>query len=663
MLYLHQVHTMTKEGFVRYMCRLHPALVKTADSHPDKNGFISFKKDILLELINDKALNSYADAMWDDMEYIRMKDFVNYMTNNANTKNTKGMYHKYIDFIINYYDVPVVKGMPMFDLVTDNELKKKITPLRLEYTIVWYILNRLRNHSFIKRYIMTYAKATFQEPVGYNDNRFYDILFELLYIIIEAHEDSGNHDRNYNDMVKESLARDRTFNILYFKMQKYNEDQVRYLDEFCTHLENSIVSALLNINRDIREDYIMHCFVEGLTNKKQKIMSAIIDMCNGNPDAGNTKLVKGWLSEVKNINRILGNVDSRMVKKIFGFKSSASIHVDDIVQLVSDISNYNNASDISNIKEEVTGSGILVLKGECLYATWGDMVRIIISLDVDEMVKDTLLVYVTNVSDIYEDVIVKIQTHLNERLETTKNMTKMTFLHMDQQFKKQYEPVIRKLEKEKSVFEEQLANISKKMIRTVQLADNLDKSIRSKIANKKERDWMGEMDAIRQELRDMNEKNKINNLTLSRVSGQSIFEELPNFPIIYSRSGQVYGSVFEAICNEWDIPVRVRTKVYKSFCLPHTTGKMNIIPFIAIRKDKHHIYNMFQSYMEDDEDFDELDSDASEKKRAAIMASLETQVKAIEKEVMKSRNKEALATCSDETQTSDQSDTEEVTFE
>ena len=168
-------------------------VIKDESFSPNIKTKYSIKIDTLLDEISDTKFRKFIKNE-NYKKYIPLSTFINFAIENGNTINTKGKYPEYMNFIFAYY------GINTEGYILDyTNLPEKAQPKRVEYIAIWYIINYINNDKFLSKYKKSYLKPTFQKCINIEDNRYYDLLFEKIDIIIEVQEDSFAHTNNVND--------------------------------------------------------------------------------------------------------------------------------------------------------------------------------------------------------------------------------------------------------------------------------------------------------------------------------------------------------------------------------------------------------------------------------------------------------------------------------
>lgn len=76
--------------------RFGEAVIKKSGNNRDAGSHLSVHKDTLVKSFTDNGIHVYAEKHWCD-EFVKLSKFVDYITNHANTNNTKGKFQEYMD--------------------------------------------------------------------------------------------------------------------------------------------------------------------------------------------------------------------------------------------------------------------------------------------------------------------------------------------------------------------------------------------------------------------------------------------------------------------------------------------------------------------------------------------------------------------------------------
>lgn len=565
--------------------------VKNSENTPDAKSYYSIKKRYLLKDITDKVFHDYAEAKWTD-DYIQMYDFVDFIINKGNTNSTRGKYQEYMDYVMAYYDVEIINYALDFDNVCETIIKH-IIPKREEYMAVWSIINMIREDPFLKKYKNDYLKTTYQQCVNKGDNRFYDLLFEEIGVIIEVQEYSFAHTQNFNDVLEEALVIARNKRIYYFKMGDYKENQYMYLRTTLEKIREMLIQAVLAKDESIRKDYVFDMFendVKKDIDKNQQMIKYIkIQPYNKKEKK---LMIQGLNNRITYLNTLSADdKDNKIIQKIFQWKSIAEKSYDKYVITIDDIAyilSIKNVDKKEKLTHEIYNEGNFIIKHHKVYLDWKGMVEVVIKTDrCDNILKTIILSYLTRVEEYYEYIVQGVQKHYQACLLASSQMIDIVNDHMKEKLSDQYQNKIDTQQEEINILTEENANVVRKINIVNKRSNQLYKSLKSKVSNKKEKSLIKEWKTKMKELDEIYKKNKLKALTIQKKVNMSIFKELPDFPIIYNgfEMGRIPTDIFDAICKEWDIPKSVVNRSYGSLCLMFTNIRPNNIPFVGIRAD------------------------------------------------------------------------------
>lgn len=201
------------------------------NEYGDSKYEYKINKTALCKLFYDEKIKNHN---FYEENFIRLSEFINYIQKMNKSDDTMGYFHEYMDYLHALYEVNIRKNevisLPDYHKLTE-EVKNIVIPKRDEFLFVWWILKNIRNHPFLKKFEKI-INITYQESIRDSDRRFFDVLFKNINIILEVQEAKGNHDDNLNDLTKEGMARLRVNRIYYFKICKFIDENLDYLNEF-----------------------------------------------------------------------------------------------------------------------------------------------------------------------------------------------------------------------------------------------------------------------------------------------------------------------------------------------------------------------------------------------------------------------------------------------
>lgn len=555
----------------------------------DKNHYTGIYKTRLLDSFTDNAIHSHAKKYW-DKSYVKVDDFIDYITNFANTKNTKGKYHEYMDYVHAYYDICTRNDIPEYNTIRDKKLKEKIEPKRIEFFIAWWICNMTKKDPFLGKY--SQSNPVFQHEIGSNDDRFYDIVFEDLDIIIEVQEDSSNHHNNTNDILKNALAKVRNKRIIYFKLTEYKTYNYQYLDRFWSDLQDMLYQGILSISEEIRKDYVFYAFKQNCKNELTMIKKELRNETLHNYE------IEGRTFRKRVLTSIIGKSDDKeIIDELFDLKANMKTCSDHVITVdnIAKIFRAVDKKNISKITKEIYQSGQYQVINQELRINWNALIKFIQRTDIcDTLIKDIMLDYCTSVEDIYESITQKILTHYRAKVQFSFEHQKLVEEHIEAKIKAHYEPQIQSLKQDIEILETcEMVNIRK--LRDFNKFCNKTYDImKDKATNKKEKGLLEKMSTLLEQQNILYQNTKYIPVTFKRDHNKSIFEELPDFPIVYSghKLSTIDRGLFETICKEYDVPKAVIRNVSIDLCYPNYYTYCQVIPLVTIKKEYTKYYKI-----------------------------------------------------------------------
>jgi len=226
---------ISSEGLCKYLKKIYgPHSIKLSSSNPNKNNQKLVSKDCF-KSITDTKFRTFLNDIDSYGNFIDVDSLIIFLNSEANTNSTRGKYHEMLDMVIALYQLPILNDLPNFDHL-DRKTYEMIFPKRVEYLICWWIIHKISNDKFLSKYKFVDQKNVtmplFQKIISNNDDRFYDVVFDNLNVVIEIQENSSSHNLNPNDLLKEALVKLRSKRIIYFKMTEFESDNYGYLKSF-----------------------------------------------------------------------------------------------------------------------------------------------------------------------------------------------------------------------------------------------------------------------------------------------------------------------------------------------------------------------------------------------------------------------------------------------
>ena len=547
--------SVKEENLIKYIPDSY--IVRSVDN-PNSNYNISIKCDYFTKNLNITENNFI--TLLKNKEIVSIKDVINFFENNTkyNNNNTKGKYHELMPLTHAIYNVIIENDLPKY-----LEIHEKIKPMRIEFLICWWINHIIQNDNFLQKYL-DYIKPSYQT---YIDNRFYDIEFNKLDIIIEIQEDSSAHEENNNDITKESLIRIRSKRIIYFKCSEYYEDNYQYLDKFSNDLKKGLIASLLSKDKEIREKYCIYRFMnmieeeKKITNKKSKL---------------------SYLNRFTEV--------SSMISKMFIWKDKAS-DANNNNKYVIPIENIQFITKFTNIDEllEIIDSKYDSKDG-CI--TWKILNKLInLNSKMKDIDKETILEYLLSVEDIYQEICDLIIFHGNECIKNNINHFEL----YDNHTKKKYDNEISKL---KSKYETQLNKLNSelsennKLIKSMKKSiDKVDKLIDTYIDDKRNSKKLHNLLQFSNEITNIKKDIQIDksfiNIKINKTIGSSILIGKQNLPIIYTNCPKdfIYKDIFFGICIAHKLTItQINSIIEELIPTGCSSKKTRSIPYIKILK-------------------------------------------------------------------------------
>ena len=522
--------TYNINGLKNFMIQLlGQEIIINTHRHPNKNDDIIINRDVLLNHFTDNKIHVFAKKeKW--ANDIPLQKFIDFLINYAGYKQgSRSKYHEYMEFHPALFNLDVNRGIPNYSKILIPELKNKIEHKRDEYIACFWIVHKIKNHTFLKKYLdLTLPK--FQKLLSSDDARFYDIVFDKLGIIIEVQEDADHHMDSENDLLKESLALCRDNYIMYFKMRTYREEHGQYLINFWNILYDHILASLFSHDK-IRKSYVIYRFGEMCMNEIKQL---------DNEKLGYKKKDIKYQSITNRINMlnniICANDNDIFINRVFDWKKKSiesenryCIKLRDIfIMLGNDIIDDFDNIDIIN-KYKIKFPYFEKNNDDNIYMTWETMMMLICLEDIDFSYRSHLIYYLISVENIYNEIcnLIIVDTSARKKscnIELVEN-------HIKLKCESKY---IKDIQKYKS--------------------DNDELLVENKIHRKN-------IHKLTKSIQDHHKLKKIinqfNNIDIDYVTinlsdhNQSIFVELPNFPIKYSCYVEHYITYeeFNAYCD------------------------------------------------------------------------------------------------------------------
>ena len=566
--------TYNINGLKNFMIKLlGQEIIIDSRRHPNKNDDIIINRDVLLNHFTDNKIHDYAKKeKWTND--ISLQKFIDFLINFAGSKQgSRSKYHEYMEFHPSLFNLDVDRGVPNYSKVLLPELKNKIEHKRDEYIPCFWLVNKIRNHTFLKNYL-DLVLPKFQKLLSPDDARFYDIVFDKLGIVIEVQEDADHHMESENDLLKESLALCRDNYIMYFKMRSYREEHGNYLINFWNMLYDHILASIFTyekIKKDddkIRQYYVIHRFEEICANE---IVELNNEKLGYKPKDIKYQSIANRINMLTDI--IRANDNDTIIKKVFNWKKKSiegknkyCIDIDNILKMI------NEDFDDINIKNKYKLNYPYFEQNndDIIYITWETMIVIVSMSDIKQRDKATLYHYLSYVEKIYSEIC---NTLIFDAIERKKScnielVEKHIKLKSESKYTKEIEKY--KLENCELLTENKIHHKTiHKLLKSINDHNKLKKII-NKFDNKN-------IDYVTINLSDHN---------------QSIFNELPDFPIRYSCYQEHYITYeeFNGYCDIIGIKQTYRNELINQLfaCKNNCHG---FLSHLMIKKENHNNNN------------------------------------------------------------------------
>jgi hypothetical protein len=259
--------------------------IKKSIEQPDCLDEIKiYKQAIEKYFILKNRIKNYSAEVWKDKDYISVKDFIKFLEKKDEGK--RGNFHEHLPFLHKYYNIQIERGIPDYLSVPKNITIFR--DMRLEHIGVWFVMNMIYEDELFQKFMNIFEPSYQIEPKE-GDNRYYEIVFKKLKIILEIQENNKSHDENFNDYTKEELGLMRGFRVVYLKTIEFNDPQY-FIDfwygnaqKYLTGFRQILLNALLAYNDDnkivsnIRKEFVLHTFLNNMKEELKNIEAEIID--------------------------------------------------------------------------------------------------------------------------------------------------------------------------------------------------------------------------------------------------------------------------------------------------------------------------------------------------------------------------------------------------
>jgi len=214
-----------------------------------------------------------------------------------------------------------------------------------------------------------------------------------------------------------------------------------------------------------------------------------------------------------------------------------------------------------------------------IHLTWNSLIKLMLSYEeIDKDVKFTIHEYLSNVEDIYEEIIMYVRKYYEKYGNVNENNIKTAEDHIRNQIETAYQKDM-KILKDKN---DEIVNKNKLMNSHVKKVIKKANSVYSHFTKIKSIKITSDYKKLIEELNKMYLADVADNVTFQKIKNESIFEELVDFPIKYTGNSkhQITKIEFMNICKIHNI----NDSIAKD-----TINKLDTDPFV---KSKSIIYGI-----------------------------------------------------------------------
>jgi hypothetical protein len=564
--------------------------IKESEDNRDKDSDCLINKKLLYDITYKK----FFDINSNYKDYITFNQLLNFLLtkDGANSSATCGKYHEFMDMIHILCNISIDQNdLPKYDKI-NFMLKQIIKPDREEYEICWWIINKVSNDNFIKKFLFLdsekkekYAFPSFQHE--YN-NRFYDVCFDKLGLIIEIQENNSAHKHNPNDELKELIIKMMGKRIKYFKLCEYKKRHIDYLNDFWHNtLKKAIIEALLYDKVEARKAYCFDRFIEICKEEYEEIKKEIIHLhsCEKNVKNVKSERYENLCEKLINLDKFIKLPNQSLLCELFNYRDKAEETKNDYIIKVSDIKEIFgfDFSTINKLYDIIYNSGFKMKQLDFddqreMCIPWHTLVKLVRMKKLNRPENDINEIddYLQNIESIYEEIIRKIKSHTDEIINNINNNIKNYKKYDEHIIKKEQDNLNKKISNlsdkiEKFEFETKyFCNISKQLIKITKKQNDICTDIFTK---KKDKELINKNKNLSDELEQYYNINIGNNITIQKEINKSIILEMPYFPIIFTNNPNDKMNMcnFIGLCNAYNINAtnqkKIKEKLYEGFNL------------------------------------------------------------------------------------------------
>jgi hypothetical protein len=505
-----------------------------------------------------------------------------------NTAKGNNYYHKWMDYVFDYYDIDVNDGVSI-DLSNAPQVRWK----REEFYVLWYINFKIRNHPFLQQFANTKLNPGYQKKLDDVTSCIYDCVYPEINFVIEVQEDSRAHMLNSNDELKKALAYFTQNAIKYIHVKNSHEKPLGYMEDIWKELERYFVGAILQDDDKSQGEYIREVlFLEHLKVIENQLRVRIRKLENSG-DVDQDELF-GLTEEMMSLKSYIEKPDSGMIAKLFDLKdrmekNPVEEYIVD-VQMAIDLLRVDHAKR-TQFESEFKRIGINKKIGKKYFLDWRGLLQLIYSTDYAGACHKKLLIdYLALVDKFYRQIITNMRVYNSMRHSVTKQMIENVVDKYDTKTKQDFDTLQTNYKKQLDKRNYKLERLETDIMEIYDLMNKLN----SKVIDYKT--WKSEMRNTWSYRRLF--KEDVDTYTIQKKENQSIIEEMPDFPIWYVFERYKYGEnyekenhvlpieIFDAVLSDYNIPKDAVEIIKNKFIPWHIShSKIKEIPYLKIMDD------------------------------------------------------------------------------
>lgn len=432
--------------------------------------FNDFKTKLKKEMKNGKILKTKFDSILPKYlktdakmtllknikkEYLNEKDIIKFLK-----KQTMGKDFMNFDILLEWLDIKTnASHFPIFN----NDLK--FTEIKKEALYIWWIINILKNNTFIKKYwhyITGELQRSLDVEISGNNSRKYDLCFIKIGVLIEIDEEGHGTITITNDLLKDSLARMNGSALL--RLNTKSICHINSKDEYIENTENMVLFSDILINvvmgslmrfEDIRKERLKDLFeddiildMEEIAHKinQKKILMSSLDSTSSEYEY-HKKRLDGLKTALNKKRTIFRSFKGDLAMQLFDLKrrtetsKSKIINIDEVYEVFS--ISKDDADKRTTLYEFIEDNGLFD-DNDCI--SWENLSFVIFEFEDEEVIdissRKILAEYYRKVEKNYEIIVKDIITYYKQcipNIETYKNYIEHVEEYLFDKLKKENE--------------------------------------------------------------------------------------------------------------------------------------------------------------------------------------------------------------------------------